>query len=119
MTPARGAQAVTRIDVAAYVIAGASLLLVLKLRLLLALFVGLLVYESVHLLAPLITARTLSGSRARLLAVLLLTSVIAALITGSILGTISFFRGGGLTTLLQKLAEIIERSEEHRAGNEG
>ncbi len=112
MTPARGAQTVTRVEVAAYVITALSLVLVLKLHLLMALLTGLLVYESVHLLAPLITARTLSGSRARLLAVLFLTSVIVALITASILGIVSFFRSGGLTTLLQKLAEIIEGSRD-------
>jgi predicted PurR-regulated permease PerM len=112
MTPARGVEIVSRIDLAAYAIAGAALLLVLKLHLLLALLTGLLVYESVHLLAPLITARMLSGSRAKLLAVFLLTSAIVGLISLAILGIISYFRAGGFTALLQKLAETVESSRD-------
>ncbi len=112
MTPARGSLTVGRVDIAAYLITAVALLMVLKLHLLLALLTGLLVFESVHLLAPLITARLLSGSRAKLLAVFLLTSFIVGLISLAILGVISFFRAGGLTALLQKLAEIVEGSKD-------
>jgi predicted PurR-regulated permease PerM len=99
-----------RVEVSALVLAGIALIAVLKLHLLAALLTGLLVYETVHLLTPVIRARLNSRRSARLIAVLLLTLVIIALVTAAILGAISFFRYGGLNTLLGKLAEIIDGS---------
>ena len=99
-----------RVEVSALVLAGIALVAVLKLHLLAALLTGLLVYESVHLLTPVIRARLNSRRGARLIAVALLTIFIVALITAAIFGAISFFRYGGFNTLLQKLAEIIDGS---------
>lgn len=99
-----------RVEVSALVLAGIALVAVIKLHLLAALLTGLLVYESVHLLTPVIRARLNSRRGARLIAVVLLTSFIVALITAAIFGAISFFRYGGFNTLLQKLAEIIDGS---------
>lgn len=112
MTSAAAPQSFDRVDGAAFAVVAAALLAALKLHLLPALLAGLLVYETVHLLTPMITARLYSGSRARLLAVALLTAVIVALFTLAIFGLIGFFRHGGLTALLQKLAEIVDGSRD-------
>ncbi|HZP11967.1 MAG TPA: AI-2E family transporter [Nevskiaceae bacterium] len=101
-----------RVEVSALVLTGIALIAVLKLHLLAALLTGLLVYESVHLLTPVIRARLNSRRGARLVAVMLLTAVILALITAAVFGAISFFRYGGINALLQKLAEIIENSRD-------
>lgn len=99
----------TRPEIAAWLIAGAVLFLVLWLHLLPALLAGLLVYELVHRMAPLLQRR-FSGERARLLAVLVLASVVVALLTAAILGAVAFFRSdaGSLTALFDKMAEIVE-----------
>ena len=99
----------TRPEIAAWLIAGAVLFLVLWLHLLPALLAGLLVYELVHRMAPLLQRR-FSGERSRLLAVLVLASVVVALLTAAILGAVAFFRSdaGSLTALFDKMAEIVE-----------
>ena len=99
----------TRPEIAAWLIAGAVLFLVLWLHLLPALLAGLLVYELVHRMAPLLQRR-FSGERARLLAVLVLASMVVALLTAAILGAVAFFRSdaGSLTALFDKMAEIVE-----------
>ena len=99
----------TRPEIAAWLIAGAVLFLVLWLHLLPALLAGLLVYELVHRMAPLLQRRFF-GERSRLLAVLVLASVVVALLTAAILGAVAFFRSdaGSLTALFDKMAEIVE-----------
>ena len=99
----------TRPEIAAWLIAGTLLFLVLWLHLLPALLAGLLVYELVHRMAPLLQRR-FSGERARLLAVLVLASMVVALLTAAILGAVAFFRSdaGSLTALFDKMAEIVE-----------
>lgn len=101
-----------RLNLAALILAGVALLLILQLHLLPALLTGLLVYASVHVLTPLIPRRLMSGGRARLLTVALLATIIVGLITLMILGVVSFFRAGSMTVLIQKLAEIIEGSRD-------
>ena len=102
-------RAASRIDIAAWVIAGGLLLLVLLLHLLPALLAGLLVYELVHMIAPL-TQRRLSSQRSRIFAVALLATLIIGIISAAIVAAAAFLRGGteSLPALLQKMAEIIE-----------
>ncbi len=100
-----------RVELSAYLLTGASLLLIVKLHLLAALLAGMLVYESVHLLTPRI-ARAFAGPRARLVAVALLSVAIITLTTGVIFGAINFFRHGGLIALIKKLAEIVDSSRD-------
>ena len=94
---------------ASWFLAAAALLAVLRLHLLSALFAGLLVYELVHALAP-VLQRHISSRRSRPVAVLLLTGLIVALLSVAILGTFAFFRSdaGSLAALLQRMADIIE-----------
>lgn len=98
-----------RHDIAAWVLAGLALLLVLELHLLSALIAGLLVYELVHVVAPWIRAMARDRNR-RLVAVALLAVVIATALALLVAGAISFFRSdaGSVSALLQKMASIIE-----------
>src|SRR3954468_5823931 len=102
------------IRIASYISAGLGLFLVLYLRLLPALLAGLLVYEGVVSVPPLMGGR-LSGDRARALAVALIGIVVVGLLTLLILGGISFFRNeiGNPEDLWQdKLMPLVERARE-------
>lgn len=101
-------------DIASYVIAGAALLLTLTLHLVPALISGLFVYELVHILAPLLPLRRLSGTRARLVVVTLLATLIILLLASAVWGIVLFFhsRTDNMPALLHKMAEIIEGGRE-------
>ena len=73
-----------------YLLAGVALIFVLELRLLAALLAGLLVYELVRTLTPLL-GRWISGDRARVVVVSVLGAIVVGLLLGLIFGTISFF----------------------------
>ena len=96
-------------EIAAWVLAGAALVAIIKLQLLGALLAGLLVYELVHVLTPFLE-KHLSGERAKLVAVALLASLIVGVVTVGIVAAVGFFRSdaGSLPALLKKMAEIIE-----------
>jgi len=79
------------IRIASYVMAALALVLVLRLHLLPALLAGLLVYELVHAMTPLL-GRRISGERARLVVVTVLGVIVVGLLTALIVALISFFR---------------------------
>ena len=111
--PANTFMPIHRIQQASWLLAALALFLVLELHLLPALLAGLLVYELVHLTAPLLESR-LSGLRAKQAAVIFLAAiVVGATVLGTAL-TIGFFRGesGSLAALAQKMAEILENSRQ-------
>jgi predicted PurR-regulated permease PerM len=95
-------------EIVSWFLAAAALLLVLWLHLLPALLAGLLVFELVHVLAPLL--QRLASERSRLAAVVVLSTLIVGLLTAAILGAAAFFRSdaGSLPVLLQKMADIID-----------
>jgi predicted PurR-regulated permease PerM len=103
---------VSRFDVVAWVMSGFALLMVLQLHLLPALIGGLLVYEVVRGLAPLIRNREISSDWAKLIAVAIIAALVVTGLLALILGTLSFFRSdtGNLGVLLQRLAQIIDDS---------
>lgn len=105
---------VTGYDIASWLIMGAALLFVLNLRLLPALLAGLLVHELVHLLSPHLRLTRLSGDRARMVVVTLLTVAVIVTLGFSIWALIAFFRSdsGSIPALFQRMAEIIEGSRE-------
>ena len=113
----RADQAVTRYEIAAWISTGLTLILVLRLQLLTALLGGLLVYELVHVLARSLIIRRLTSTRARMVAVVLLSVVIITVITLAVLGIVAFLRSdaGSLTALMTKLAEILESSRAYMA----
>jgi len=97
--------------VASWVLTGVALFLVLQLHVLPALLAGMLVYELVHVIAPVVNRR-LSHQRGKVIAVALLSSVVVLLVTMAIVGAILFFKSdaGSLSALLARMAEIIESS---------
>lgn len=99
--------------IASYVLMIGALLLVMKTGLLAALFSGLLVYSLVLLLAPALGSK-FGSQRARMIAVALLGSLIVALLSLAIWGTVSFLQSdaGNLQMLLQRMADIIEASRD-------
>ncbi len=107
LPPAR----VTRSEIAAWCLMGGAMLFVLPFHLLPAVLAGLLVYELVHVTAPLIHRRPATAN-ARLVAVMLLATLIVGLLTGAILAAVSFFRSeaGSYPALLQRLADMVEGS---------
>ena len=96
-------------EIAAWCLAAAGLSFVLWLHLLPALLSGLLVYELVHVIAPLLQRR-LSSRRARLAAVVALSTLVVGLVAAAIFGALAFFRSdaGSLPRLFQKMADIVE-----------
>jgi predicted PurR-regulated permease PerM len=76
---------------ASYVLAAAALLMVLEVHLLSALLAGLLVYELVRTMTPLL-GRWISSERAQLVVVALLGVIVVGLLLLLILGAISLFR---------------------------
>jgi predicted PurR-regulated permease PerM len=96
-------------EIAAWLLMAIGLVLVLRLHLLSALLAGLLVFELVHIISPMLQRR-LAGRRPQMLAVAILSVVIIGLIAAIAIGTIMFMRseGGSVPGLLQKMAEILE-----------
>jgi predicted PurR-regulated permease PerM len=88
---------------------GVALVLILKFGLLSALLAGLLVYELVHMIAPMLQRR-LSGRGSQMVAVGFVSAVIIGLIAAATIGTIAFMRNeaGSLPALFQKMAEIVD-----------
>jgi predicted PurR-regulated permease PerM len=97
--------------IAAWVLTGVALVLVLQLHVLPALFAGMLVYELVHVIAPTMNEH-ISDKRAKIVAVGLFSALMVILVTLVILGAIVFFRSdaGNLSALLARMAEIIDGS---------
>lgn len=106
---------VTRADLIKWGIAAALLFLVLALKLLPALFAGLLVHELVFILASLFGLRALGNARAKIAAVLLISIFVISLFSVVVAAITSFLRHGdeSLPVLFNKLAEIIDASR-HR-----
>jgi len=98
--------------IAAWVLTGVALVLILLLHLLPALLAGMLVYELVHLMEPAIHKR-FPERRETLIAVALLSGLVLVLMTAAIIGLIAFFNSdaGSVSALLAKMAEIIESSQ--------
>jgi len=98
-----------RMRAIAWLLAAATLLLVLRLQLLPALLSGLLVHELVHLIAPTLQRR-ISSARGKLIAVALLAAAVVGATALAVLGALAFFRSdaGSLASLFGKMAQIIE-----------
>ena len=92
----------------------AGLLLILRFDLLPALLGGLLVFELVRLLTPLVMRAAIGNDWARIIVVVLISALVIAAVSLAILGAISFFRSdtGNLSALMTKLAEIIDQSRD-------
>ena len=98
-------------DIAAWILTGVSLVLILSLHLLPALLAGLLVYELVHILAPRLRVVRIHQERVKLVAVALLVTGVVLLIVLAVIGIVAFLHSeaGNLPLLLKKMADILDR----------
>jgi predicted PurR-regulated permease PerM len=97
-------------ELAGWAMVALFLLLVIKLKLLIALLAGLLVYELTYVLVRLIHRRWISTLAAKLLAVTLVASIIIGLMVLLGFGIAIYLRDSSVADLLQKMADIIEGS---------
>ncbi|HWU78046.1 MAG TPA: hypothetical protein VN043_16225 [Rhodanobacter sp.] len=99
---------------ASHLLTAAALLLVLQMHLLSALLAGLLVYELVQSMAPLL-GRRISGDRARVVVVAALGVIVVGLLIVLILGAISLFHSEiGNPELLwqQQLMPLVDKARQ-------
>jgi len=103
----------TKLEVTAWIIMGVAMLFVLKFNLLPGLLAGLLVFELVHIIAPHIAPR-LPGKVAKIIAVSLLATIIIGLLVLAGMSLSSFLRSdsGSLTSLIARMAQIVEDSRQ-------
>jgi predicted PurR-regulated permease PerM len=106
-----GARSGRTSEIAAWILAGCALVLVLPLHLLPALLAGLLVHELVHILAPRLKILRIHQARGKLVAVAMLAAVVVVGIVLTGVGIVAFARSdaGSLPTLLKKMADILDR----------
>ena len=102
---------ITRSEYASWILAALALLFTLRLHLLPALIAGLLVYELVHVLAPLF-ARHMTTRRAKAAAIVVVSLFVVGIVSTASFGIVVFMKGegGSLSALLAKMAYIIEDS---------
>lgn len=110
-------KAVTKMEIAAWVIMAIAMLYVLNYNLLPGLLAGLLVFELVHIIAPYIAqniAQKFPGYISKVIAVGLLAIVVIGVLTALGLGLAAFLRSdsGSLTNLIARMAQIIEDSRQ-------
>jgi predicted PurR-regulated permease PerM len=97
-----------------YVLAAVALIMVLDVHLLSALLAGLLVYELVQAISPLL-GRRISGERRRMVVVALIGAVVVGLLIALIFGAIALFHSelGNPRVLWQEtLAPLAERARQ-------
>jgi predicted PurR-regulated permease PerM len=102
------------VNYVSYLLTAIALVLVIWLHLLPALLAGLLVYELVRAMTPLL-GRRISGDRARVLVVTALGAIVVGLLIALILGVISFFRNEiGNPELLwqEQLMPLVEKARQ-------
>ncbi|MEO5621986.1 MAG: hypothetical protein ABIO74_10755 [Dokdonella sp.] len=101
----------SRLTCATYLLVALGLLLIIKLHLLPALLAGLLVYTLINALAPPLQ-RHLSGARAHVLIVALLSIVVVGLLTLAIIGAVAFLRSeiGNPSLVFEKVMPLIDRA---------
>jgi predicted PurR-regulated permease PerM len=97
-----------------YALAAAALLAVLWLHLLVCLLAGLLVYESVQSVAPLLERR-LSNQRARIAVVFLLSVAVVGAITGSIVLGAAHFNKHDIPSIERLLGRLLQLADAIRA----
>ncbi|MBL8993849.1 MAG: AI-2E family transporter [Spirochaetia bacterium] len=100
---------VAPVEIASWILMGLALLVIIRFHLLPALIAGLLVYQLVHVMAPFLQRRFFTTG-SRLVAVIILLTLVLALLTGATIGIVAFFKSdaGNLTKLFKKMADIID-----------
>lgn len=102
---------VTRYQIAAWLMMGVGLILILELHLLPIFLSGLLMVQLVHMFAPHFVIGKLSHTWSKVMVVSLVTLVVLGALGGATAAVVLYLRTeGGLAGLLTKMAEIIENS---------
>ena len=98
----------SHVRTASYLLAAVTIVAILKVHLLPALFAGLLVFELVHIIAPHMELR-FASERGRILAVALLAVLVIAAILLAVFGAVAFFHSdaGNLTQLTARVERIL------------
>lgn len=112
--PEPGPGSVNRYDIATWVLAAVVLFMALKLRLLLALLCGMLVYELVKGLVSILRLGKLREHRATVAAVAVISTFLVALLSLAVFGVLAFLQSGAgsLPTLLKEMAVVLEMSRD-------
>lgn len=99
-----------RCELAAYILAGLALLLILQVKLLAALMGGLLAHELLHSVAPNLGFTGTSLRTRKVIVLLLLIGVIGTLATAAGIGMATLTAHGpdSVVALMQKMADLIE-----------
>ena len=105
----------TRVYLVTCVLTFIALYAVLELGLLSALLAGLLVYNLVHLAAPMLGRLGIDNVLAKTLALTILASIFILLIVAAVFSGISLLTSGSesVVTLLKKMAEIVATTRIH------
>lgn len=101
---------ITPVHAASYLIAAALLIASVYLKLVSALFAGMLVYTLIHKLAPML-ARLFTGRAARIAATAIVAVVVVATVSLGAFALLYYLKSGdtaGLPELWTKLAEIVD-----------
>src|SRR3546814_12452494 len=112
---------VSRLDLAAWALSAAVLVLVIELRLLPSLLAGLLVFQLVDVLTPWLRVTALGRDGPRLLAVPLIATLVIAVLAAAGLGAVAFLRNSpeSLPLLMQQNAPIMEDQRAPQSGRAG
>jgi predicted PurR-regulated permease PerM len=99
------------VEIASYVVALLGMWAVLRLDLLGALLAGLLVYQLVHTISPLVERR-MSSQRARWAVVVLLSIVIVGVLTGITVGVIEHFESDvpGVQSAMNQMMTFVDQA---------
>jgi predicted PurR-regulated permease PerM len=110
MIPAESVLRADRHALASWLLAGLTLVVVMQLHLVAALFAGLLVFQLVHALSGALRIPYLTSRSAKILFVALLAMIVVALLVLAGIGVAIFLRRGpdNLALLLTQLASIVE-----------
>jgi predicted PurR-regulated permease PerM len=101
-------------QIASWILAGATLVIVLQIHVLPALLGGLLVYQLVHVLAPRLKAGTFTDTTGRTIAVAVVGGIVVLALSLAIIGLVGFFRSeaGSLPALVERMASILESARD-------
>jgi predicted PurR-regulated permease PerM len=104
----------TRFDYASWVLAGAVLLVVLKLHLVVVLICGFIIYEMVYSLTRLLVISRLSHQRAKIYSVVVISTVNVVLLSLMFVAIYAFFPSDSesISALFAMMAEILEGSQQ-------
>ncbi|MBA8899202.1 AI-2E family transporter [Phyllobacterium sp. P30BS-XVII] len=105
----------TRLYIASFALTLIALFAVLQLGLLSALLSGLLVYNLVHLAAPVLGKLGVSNSLTKTLALALLAIIFILLIVAAVISGLGQLTNGseGVVSLFKKMAEIMDTAQVH------